>query len=157
MDKNVNNNDKAFAVGVSINKLGYPKPYLYGVPFGFFFFFEDLFVRSPRKLLAKILVLPRYLSWVGGGGGCCLPCRLFFLLRFLFFFLPKIRKGGPGPLPLIRHWLVQTRSKFLIILQRSLKPEEIFPHTRTHLNKSDSYDYFQTQSSSQRTRFLSLS
>ena len=26
MDKNVNNNDKAFAVGVSINKLGYPKP-----------------------------------------------------------------------------------------------------------------------------------
>ena len=37
MDKNVNNNDKAFAVGVSINKLGYPKPYLYGVPFGFFF------------------------------------------------------------------------------------------------------------------------
>ena len=157
MDKNVNSNDKAFAVGVSINRLGYPKPYWYGVPFGFFLFFEDLFVRSPRKLLAKILVLPRHLSWVGGGGGCRLPYRLFFLLRFLFFFLPKIRKGGPGPLPLIRHWLVQTRSKFLIILQRSLKPEEIFPHTRTHLNKSGSYDYLQTQSLSQRTRFLSLS
>ena len=156
MDKNVNNNDKAFAVGVSINKLWYPKPYLYGVPFGFFFFWGSICKESSQVACqdtcpAKVLVLG------GGGGGCRLPCRLFFLLRFLFFFLPKIRKGGPGPLPLIRHWLVQTRSKFLIMLQRSLKPEEIFPHTRTHLNKSDSYDYFQTQSSSQRTRFLSLS
>ena len=156
MDKNVNSNDKAFAVGVSINRLGYPKPYWYGVPFGFFLFFEDLFVRSPRKLLAKILVLPRHLSWVGGGGlSLALPAFLPSTIPFLF--LPKIRKGGPGPLPLIRHWLVQTRSKFLIILQRSLKPEEIFPHTRTHLNKSGSYDYLQTQSLSQRTRFLSLS
>ena len=156
MDKNVNSNDKAFAVGVSINRLGYPKPYWYGVPFGFFLFFEDLFVRSPRKLLAKILVLPRHLSWVGGGGlSLALPAFLPSTIPFLFFTQNK--EGGPGPLPLIRHWLVQTRSKFLIILQRSLKPEEIFPHTRTHLNKSGSYDYLQTQSLSQRTRFLSLS
>ena len=157
MDKNVNSNDKAFAVGVSINRLGYPKPYWYGVPFGFFLFFEDLFVRSPRKLLAKILVLPRHLSWVGGGGVVACPAGFSSFYDSFSFFLPKIRKGGPGPLPLIRHWLVQTRSKFLIILQRSLKPEEIFPHTRTHLNKSGSYDYLQTQSLSQRTRFLSLS
>ena len=157
MDKNVNNNDKAFAVGVSINKLGYPKPYLYGVPFGFFFFFWGSICKESSQVACQDTCPAKVLVLGGGGGGCRLPCRLFFLLRFLFFFLPKIRKGGPGPLPLIRHWLVQTRSKFLIILQRSLKPEEIFPHTRTHLNKSDSYDYFQTQSSSQRTRFLSLS
>ena len=89
MDKNVNNNDKAFAVGVSINKLGYPKPYLYGVPFGFFFFFEDLFVRSPRKLLAKILVLPRYLSWVGGGGVVACPAGFSSFYDSFSFFNPK--------------------------------------------------------------------
>ena len=156
MDKNVNNNDKAFAVGVSINKLGYPKPYLYGVPFGFFFFWGSICKESSQVACqdtcpAKVLVL----GWGGGGLSLTLPAFLPSTIPFLF--LPKIRKGGPGPLPLIRHWLVQTRSKFLIMFQRSLKPEEIFPHTRTHLNKSDSYDYFQTQSSSQRTRFLSLS
>ena len=100
MDKNVNNNDKAFAVGVSINKLGYPKPYLYGVPFGFFFF-EDLFVRSPRKLLAKILVLPRYLSWVGGGGwGLSLALPAFLPSTIPFLFFTQNKEGGARAPPL---------------------------------------------------------
>ena len=157
MDKNVNSNDKAFAVGVSINRLGYPKPYWYGVPFGFFFVFWGSICKESSQVAcqdtcpAKALVL----GWGGGVVAC--PAGFSSFYDSFSFFLPKIRKGGPGPLPLIRHWLVQTRSKFLIILQRSLKPEEIFPHTRTHLNKSGSYDYLQTQSLSQRTRFLSLS
>ena len=89
MDKNVNNNDKAFAVGVSINKLGYPKPYLYGVPFGFFFFWGSICKESSQVACqdtcpAKVLVL-------GGGGGGVVACPAGFSSFYdsFSFFYPK--------------------------------------------------------------------
>ena len=89
MDKNVNNNDKAFAVGVSINKLGYPKPYLYGVPFGFFFFWGSICKESSQVACqdtcpAKVLVL-------GGGEGGVVACPAGFSSFYdsFSFFYPK--------------------------------------------------------------------
>ena len=73
MDKNVNNNDKAFAVGVSINRLGYPKPYWYGVPFGFLFF----------VFWGSICL------GLGGGGVVACPAGFSSFYDSFSFFYPK--------------------------------------------------------------------
>ena len=99
MDKNVNNNDKAFAVGVSINKLGYPKPYLYGVPFGFFFFWGSICKESSQVACqdtcpAKVLVLG------GGGGGLSLALPAFLTSTITFIFFTQNKEWGARAPPL---------------------------------------------------------
>ena len=74
-------------------------------------FLRNLPKQNPGKYLKVILSSeadPDLALRKGGGEVFCrLDCRFFFPLRFLFFFLPKIRKGevvgSPGPLPQIRH------------------------------------------------------